>query len=65
MRHSHFNTLYRNFTTQAEINAQYNAGASVPYAAACLRHYQPQATRARENLPCVLDGPTARRWMRR
>ena len=48
MRHSHFNTLYRNFTTQAEINAQYTAGASVPYAAACLRHYQPQATRARE-----------------
>ena len=49
--------LYRNFTTQAEIDAQYNAGASVPDAAACLRHYADQAKRARETLPCLLDVP--------
>ncbi len=50
-------SLYRNFTTQAEIDAQYNAGASVPDAAACLRHYQTQATHARATLPCLLDVP--------
>ena len=49
--------LYLNFTTQAEIDAQYNAGASVPEAAACLRHYTDQATRARKMLPCLLDVP--------
>ena len=49
--------LYRNFTTQAEIDAQYNAGASVPDFMACLRHYQAQAQRAREALPCLLDVP--------
>jgi hypothetical protein len=42
--------LYRNFTTQAEIDAQYNAGASVPDAAACQRHYTDEAKRARETL---------------
>ena len=49
--------LYRNFATQAEIDAQYNAGASVPDAAACLRHYQIQATQAGAALPSTLDVP--------
>ncbi len=57
MLHPHFNMLYRNFTTQAEIDAQYNAGASVPDAAACMRHYADQAKRARATLPCLLDVP--------
>ena len=49
--------LYRNFTTQAEIDAQYNASAAVPDAAAYRRHYADQAQRARETLPCTLDVP--------
>ena len=49
--------LYSNFTTQAEIDAQYDASAAVPDAAACLRHYTDQAKRARETLPCLLDVP--------
>ena len=47
--------LYSNFTTQAEIDAQYNASAAVPDAAAYRRHYADQAKRARETLPCALD----------
>jgi arylformamidase len=50
-------SLYRTFTTQAEIDAQYNAGASVPDAAACRQHYTDQAMRARATLPCLLDVP--------
>ena len=54
-------TLYREFTSQAQIDAQYNAGASVPDASACMRHYAEQSARARATLPCRLDvafGPT-------
>ena len=54
-------TLYREFTSQAQIDAQYNAGASVPDASACMRHYAEQGARARATLPCRLDvafGPT-------
>jgi len=50
-------TLYREFTTQAQIDAQYNAGAAVPDAAGCMRHYLEQSRHARDSLPCVLDVP--------
>jgi len=49
--------LYREFTTQAQIDAQYNAGAAVPDAAGCMRHYLEQSRHARDSLPCVLDVP--------
>ena len=50
-------TLYREFTSQAQIDAQYNAGASVPDSSVCMQHYAEQSRRARETLPCVLDVP--------
>ena len=50
-------SLYRNFTTQAEIDAQYDASAAVVDAAAYRRHWADQAKRARETLPCLLDVP--------
>ena len=49
--------LYRGFTTQAQIDAQYNAGAAVPDAAACIAHYAEQSRRARESLRCTLGVP--------
>lgn len=49
--------LYRDFSTQAQIDAQYNASASVPDPAACMRHYADCAQRARRELRCVLDVP--------
>ena len=50
-------TLYREFTTQAQIDAQYNAGVAVPDAAGCMRHYLEQSRHARASLRCVLDVP--------
>ena len=54
-------TLYREFTTQAQIDAQYNAGAAVPDAAAHMQRYASRSAHARETLRCTLDvafGPT-------
>jgi len=54
-------TLYREFTTQAQIDAQYNAGAAVPDAATHLQRYTARGAQARETLRCTLDvafGPT-------
>ena len=53
--------LYRDFTTPAQIDAQYNAGASVPDPGAYFRHWVAQSLLARERLRCTLDiafGPT-------
>jgi arylformamidase len=53
--------LYREFTTQAAIDAEYNAAQSVPDYAACGRHYAETSAEARRTLPCSLDipyGPT-------
>jgi arylformamidase len=48
-------TLYREFTTQAQIDAQYNAAASLPDARAYMQHYVERSRFARETLPCELD----------
>ena len=53
--------LYRDFTSTAQIDAQYNAGAAVPDAADQLRGYSQRAEQARRTLRCTLDipfGPT-------
>ena len=49
--------LYRNFSAQAEFDAQYNPSLALPDAAAPGRHFVATATRARATLPCVLDVP--------
>ena len=49
--------LYRNFSTQAEFDAQYNPSLALPDAAAPGRHFVATAARARASLPCVLDVP--------
>ncbi len=54
--------LYRDFHTQAQIDAQYNPGAAITDAPAQLQHYVERSRLARETLPCVLDvayGPTS------
>jgi arylformamidase len=50
-------TLYREFTTQAQIDAQYNAGAAVPDAATYLQRYVARSIHARAALRCTLDVP--------
>ncbi len=53
--------LYRDFSSQAEIDAQYNAGAAVADAGAYLRGYADRSRAARVRLACELDlayGPT-------
>lgn len=50
-------TLYRQFTTQAQIDAQYNAAASVADPAAEMRHYVDRSAHARDTLRCLLDVP--------
>jgi arylformamidase len=53
--------LYRDFTTQAAIDAEYNAAQSVPDYAAFGQHYAETSAEARRTLPCTLDipyGPT-------
>jgi arylformamidase len=50
-------TLYRDFSTQAQIDAQYNAAAAVPDAARHMQHYVERSRIARQTLPCVLDVP--------
>lgn len=49
--------LFRGFTSQAEIDAQYNASAAVADAAAEARHYVERSALARNSLRCVLDVP--------
>jgi len=49
--------LYRDFSTQAQIDAQYNAAAGLPDAARYMQHYVERSRVARETLPCVLDVP--------
>ncbi len=49
--------LYRQFTTQAQIDAQYNAGAAVPDYAAYLARYQSSSAATREAIPCILNVP--------
>ena len=49
--------LYREFTSQAQIDAQYNAGASIPDAASYMQGFVERSRHAREALRCVLDVP--------
>jgi arylformamidase len=49
--------LYRDFETQAQIDAQYNPSLALPDPTAPGRHFSAQAQRAREQLRCVLDVP--------
>jgi arylformamidase len=54
-------TLYREFTSQAQIDAQYNVALTVSDAPAHLRYYVERSRLARETLPSHLDvafGPT-------
>ena len=53
--------LYREFTSQAQIDAQYNDGASIPDAASYMQRFVERSRHARAALRCVLDvsyGPT-------
>jgi arylformamidase len=49
--------LYREFTQQAQIDAQYNTSLSLPDPAAPGRHYAERAQHARATLRCTLDVP--------
>ncbi len=49
--------LYRDFTTRAQIDAQYNAGAAVADAGAYLERWAAESAAVRERLPCELDVP--------
>ena len=49
--------LYRDFSTQAQIDAQYNTSLNVSDEPALIRHFLDQAQVARATLPCVLDVP--------
>ena len=49
--------LYRNFDTQAQIDAQYNPSVALPAGSNPGAHYAHQAQSARETLRCVLDVP--------
>ena len=54
-------SLYREFTQQAQIDAQYNTSLTLPDPAAPGRHFVEQAKHARATLRCTLDipfGPT-------
>ena len=54
-------TLYRNFTTQAEIDLEYNFSLTVPEVKDWADFYIKQSAAARSNLDCSLDvryGPT-------
>lgn len=51
------NTIYRQFTSQAEIDAEYNAGAAVPDPGAYMARYLERAAHARKHLRCLLDVP--------
>lgn len=49
--------LYREFTTQAQIDAQYDVERSVPDFTVYARHYTDQSRLARHRLRCALDVP--------
>jgi len=49
--------LYRGFTTQAQIDEQYNPSLPVKDAPAAMQHFASQAERARTQLRCTLDVP--------
>jgi arylformamidase len=49
--------IYRDFQTQAEIDAQYNPSLKLANPAAAGQHYVTTAQRARDTLPCHLDVP--------
>jgi arylformamidase len=51
------NTLYRDFTTQAQIDAQYNPSAKLPADANPAAHYIASAQQARASLPNTLNVP--------
>jgi arylformamidase len=54
-------SIYRDFDSQAAIDAQYNPSLQLPDPSAPGRHYSAAAHQARYSLPCVLDlayGPT-------
>jgi len=55
--HMSIRPLYRSFTTQAQIDAQYDTAMSVPDEPGELRHFTVQSEIARERLRCVLDVP--------
>ena len=50
-------TLYRNFDSQAQIDAQYNPSLGLSDSSSPLDHYLATAQAARKNLKCVLDVP--------
>ena len=50
-------TLYRDFTSPAQIDEQYKASAAVPDAMALMRGYTERSGEARERLRCTLDVP--------
>lgn len=49
--------LYRDFVSQAQIDAQYNPSLALAPTADPMLHYAAQAQQARTQLPCVLDVP--------
>ncbi len=49
--------LYREFTSQAQIDAQYNPSLALPAGSAPGQHYAAQAQLARNTLRCTLDVP--------
>jgi arylformamidase len=49
--------LYRGFSTQEELDEQYNLRESVPDFPAYERFYEEQSQKAREQLECQLDVP--------
>ena len=49
--------LFRGYTSAAQIDAEYNAGAAVPGAASIIERWRSEATSARETLACRLDVP--------
>lgn len=50
-------TLYREFSDQTQIDAQYNAGASIPDFMALMARGQQASARTRDRLPCQLRVP--------
>lgn len=50
-------TLYRDFETQAQIDAQYNPSLALAPTDQPMQHFTAQANRARSELRCVLDVP--------
>lgn len=58
--------LYREFTSQQEIDREYDATAAVPESAAIIERWRCQSARVREQLPCRLGlryGPTRAEYL--